>query len=352
MNILKEIIINLPSKVTLTPYKHPCNNVEESVDEVIIKWTNDKSSKISSDNLEEFISDTKFFIEDVALYAKSWFTDCEILNNHNEEEINTFRNNLNWYMYKWGTLIINKQDKENKLKYEDLLFSCFSAFAFLEFWNNPNKYCDSIYDILDCTNTENAHVKSWYLSPIKFNNSIWIPETEKPFNYSSFFIRLRRPSKKEFTYELQDKKNMINYIRKNLLECLSEYMNKHFTKTGAIRLSNGYFVFEILVYDRLLAFLLYNLPELLKSNIEYCKCGCGGLVIGNKKYITGHLEKSRNANPDRRIKGWVRGRKNKGYITDEQYKYLSKEIDIMLNKGMKESEVRLKIGELLKELEV
>lgn len=350
---MKGLIIDVPSKVSLVPCMQPCKNVEESLDEVVIKWTDGKKRKINTDNLKEFISDTKFFIEETAFYSKLWFTDGKILDNQNEEAIDKFRNNLNWYMYKWGTPITNKIGSEKKLYYEDLLFSCFSAFAFIELWNNPNFYLNSIYEILDSANTEHTHVKSWYLSPMKFNNKIWLPETEnKFFSYSSFFIRLMTPKKNEFTNELQDKKNMISYIRRNLLDCLSEYMNKRFTQTEKIKFNSGYFEFEIYVSDRLLAFLLYNLPELLKKDINYCKCGCGGLVIGKRKYIKGHLEKSRNSSPDRKIKAWVRGRKNKGHITDNQYKYLSQEIDKMLNNGMSESEVRLKIGEILKKLEV
>lgn len=347
---MDKFIIDIPTKVSLRPFKQPCKEVNFSGD--IIEWVNDKKQKIEADEIDEFLKDTAQFVNILGIEVIQSMHDKR---NYTVELKEKIYDTINFYYKKWGTFV---KSRDNKITLKDLCLSCYTVYISLNLWNN-GYILDNLKNFLNPDNLkgdpEEGKIVSWYSGLVHYNekNWIWLSETKDVYysGYSSYCLRIRQPKTKEYNIKYRNNDEELNkYIKGEILKSISNYMSKQLdTKVYSINFIRGYFSFDLFVDNRLLAYLIYSIPEFLKEEIKLCECGCGGLVIGNRKLLPGHIEKKRKNQDDRILKAWIRTRKNRGLITPEQYESYSALIDEELQKGANKNDIRKKIQCLMKD---
>lgn len=350
-------LIDIPARITLIPLKRPCTTVRINPGDTgpIVMWENKnvKHQKIGP-QINEFIEDTKHFVEILGLEMIQALGDPHRWAAITEKAINA----ITHYFMTWGTFI---KGGDNKITFIDLCYSCFAAYISLNLWNKTYIF-DNLRHFIDPSNhqgmPEEGKITSWYsgLLPIDNHNRIWLPETKETRydNYSSYYLRIGQPSKKDYNEKYRDNhEELIKYVKGEILKSISKYMSRQMdVRVPSMKFDHGFFSFGLKTDNLLLAYLLYGLPEFLKEEIRLCGCGCGNPVPGGKKYIQGHYSQvlaKREKNPDRILKAWVRRRKSLGHFTQEQCDYYYSVIDKEIRKGTDDKDIRVKLKKLMEE---
>lgn len=349
VNIISKLIIDIPTRVSLIPVKQPCKQVTISKDDVI-EWVAGKSERIKNDEMDEFINDTAEFVRVLGVNLIETLVRKRKSYDSNPVFFTIYR-----YYKKWGAFT---RSKENKITLLDLCLSCYAVNMSLNIWshsdmlNNLKAHLDPDKHVIYRNQNK---IKSWYAGFVHLNDMdwLWLPETEvvRYTKHSPYYLRIKQPSKKIYDEEYRGNNEKLNkYIKDEVIASISRYMSsQRDTVIRSVEFNGGYFLFKLIVSNRLLAYLIYTLPELLREEIRMCECGCGETVIGNRKYLSGHNEKKRNVRPDRKLKAWIRTKKNRGHITQEQYETYSDIVDREYYKGVSEEVIRDKIQSLIEE---
>lgn len=347
---MNKFIIDLPARVTILPYKQPCT---VRVIKDGIEWVNDKKEEIKSNEIDVFLEDTKIFVNTLGVELIQSFQRGDRSVMLAQKAINTIVD----YFRKWGAFV---KSKDNKISIFNLCQSCFSVYISLNLWEQTNILGDLKHHINPDNHKgkpDEGKIIGWYAGSVDANR-IWLPVTKAtPYpRYSAYELRIRQPSKKEYDEKfLHTPEELIRYVKAEILRSVSNYMASQVdTRAYSMKFTQeGYFSFGLKIENRLLAYLIYSLPEFLKEEIRLCECGCGNLVSGRRKYIQGHYPQAlakREKKPDRALKAWVRRRKNLGHFTQEQCDFYYSIIDKEVHKGTADKDIRVKLESLMKEV--
>lgn len=132
------------------------------------------------------------------------------------------------------------------------------------------------------------------------------------------------------------------YAKEQLRRILAQFLNDW----RDLKLKPTTSGFEI----RITHLLPYYLVGLLALEFHLCPCGCGRLVKEGRKYFEeACYRRVLNGRPYRKIASWLRTRKQRGKLGEDDYRRLVEKAREMLAEGRTEDEVRVKIKALLPE---
>lgn len=244
------------------------------------------------------------------------------------------------YWNRWGPLVPRK---ESQLAFHELKYYCLTGILWTEFWVAVNEdQCSPLTrKVIDSFFQSIKDIKNpppyWSMLVYSETGQIdWKPVSQKKFNDNPMvpWIFIKHPASVSL-------RNRYKWFRKEIGRNILDYYSRQPMQYSPEIIGNTLY-FKALTRNKFLVWVLETLKNDESSKLNLCRCGCGQELKGkSERWATPACkERVKNQNVDRRVMAWIRTKKNRGVITNEEFESYREEVKRCLKEGYSEESIR------------
>lgn len=356
-------------KIRFQARKQPITSVHLTFDKkkgICVGWEEKdigKSARIKDTEKGVFLTETRDFIYNIGLsgiviknklsnivnssYKRKYSINNEEYNSSSSIAYFGLLALITEYWGKWGSLF---PIEENRITFHELQYHCLAGILWIDLWNAiDEESCSTLTrSIIDDLFEKRQFVKE----PLDYWSMCVYSESGR--------IRWKNTSKKEFVDkpetpwifvqhpEKVPHKEKFKWFKREIGKNILSYYNRQGEQYSPEIIGNT-LSFKVETRNKFLIWVLESIKDGEAQKTNLCFCGCGQQLDGKKEYWATPACKDRikNQKPENKIKAWLRTRKNRGQLTEEEYEKYCVDIMRYLKKEYSEQQIRKTIEEKL-----